>query len=256
MPRNPTFESRSAQTILAHADLRLRELETAEKVFNERCPYRLFTERDFDTGHILFKAKIIESPPLSMVPIAFDVLGALRSSLDHVVYDASKRLGGKPRPKYTKFPFGKTKGGAKNDLGRKRSEVPAALHPYLLSFKPYMRGNKTLWALNEFRNHKIHRTLGLLAMATTTFAINTGRIGVLHFDQVSEWDGRKRELTYLRATRVEDVNVEMQVSLNVTFQEIPSLKREPAIRLLRKMLADCQKIVSGVESKTVDLLRA
>tara|TARA_Y100001001_G_C7926429_1_gene280577 strand:+ start:63 stop:833 length:771 start_codon:yes stop_codon:yes gene_type:complete len=256
MPHNPTFESRSAQTLLAHADLRLRELETAEQVFNEQRPYRLFTDKDSDTGHILFKAKITESPPYSMVPIASEILGALRSSLDHVVYDASKRLGGKPRPKYTKFPFGKSKSGAKGDLGRKRSEVPDSLHPYLLSFKPYMRGNKTLWALNEFRNHKIHRTLGLMAIATTSFSFNTGRIGALHFDQVSEWDGRKRELTYVRATRADDIDVEVEVTLNVTFQEIPLLKREPAVRLLRKMRAECQKIVSGIESKTTEILRS
>jgi len=131
-------------------------------------------------------------------------------------------LGGKPSPKFTKFPFGKTKKNASDDLGRKKSEVPIELQKFLLSFKPYRRGNRAIWGLNDLRNEKIHRTLGTMAIANTRVLFGDGIIGRLHFDTASKWDGRKNQLTYLEARSADNINVDINITINVTFVTVRS----------------------------------
>ena len=84
-----------------------------------------------DGPNVLLKVSFPADAPPRISALAFDAINCIRSSLDHCVFDAARIVGGKPSPKYTKFPHGKTKTDAENDLIRKKAEVPAVLHPLL-----------------------------------------------------------------------------------------------------------------------------
>lgn len=256
MARKP-FRSESANALLLHAKRRISELEGLEKTFSDTHPYEVLKDPHTYPGQVLYIAKIVSTPPIELAPVAFDVLHALRSSLDHVVFDASRWLGGNPRPKFTKFPFGKTKQDAIDDLGRKKSEVPLALRAYLLSHKPYRRGNKALWGLNDLRNSKVHKTLGTVGMASGSTVIGRwprgGHIGHLTGIPLNQWDGRKHQLTYLRATTHEDVNVDIEIIVRITFGDSPAFKGKPAISVLKQLHSVCSDIVAGVEAEATRL---
>lgn len=248
----PTFES--AKLLLNRAKTHRAEFETISRNFNEQRPYKMFRDYDLKAGTVLFKAKI-HSFPIELSAITFDILNCLRSSLDHCVFDSSVILGGRPKPEYTKFPFGKTKAAALQDLPRKRAEVPEIIRPYLMSFKPYQRGNKALWSLNKLRNDKIHRTLSVMAIANQSVGFGSGHIGTLHIDHMKPfWDSGKMELTYMTASYVENVNIDIHIDVFVTFGNETPFAGEPAIGIFDKLIAIVEGVLSGIETETMRLV--
>src|SRR5581483_2693 len=162
----------SAKFLVQRANIRRYDYLKWEGAFRRKYRDSGISEKDPKTGETLFKAPpSIEEPHLEGSALVFECIGYIRSSLDHAVYDASIMLGDKDDPN-TKFPFGKDMADVANRL--KKSQVPAALHPIILSYKPYRPehgGDPRLSAMNDMRNRKIHRTL-IVMEAYPTIGMN------------------------------------------------------------------------------------
>jgi hypothetical protein len=247
---------RSPQLLLDRAALHIGEFEISEERFVKKHPYRQFQEIDTETRIILFKAQITEELPEKLPVVLFEAVNCMRSALDHAVFDCSILLGGKPVPKYTKFPFGGTEAQAKADLERKTSDVPENIRPFLLGFKPFdpsNGGNELLFGMNDLRNGKIHRTLTEMALANQSMGIGAGYIRDLAIEQViSEWDAEKKELTYMRALKA-DMSVNIRITIAVTFADGTPFARQPAVPVLKKCFDMVTSITSAIEAETARL---
>jgi hypothetical protein len=250
----PDFHS--AKVLLTMAEVHIGEFERVALAYVNGRPYTLFTEVDPKSGNTLFKAKIAHEPPKILSAHAFVILSCLRSSLDHAVYDSARILGGHPKPESTKFPFGPTRRQAKKDLEKKKSQVPPELARFLLKLKPYKRGNRALWAMNQLRNQKIHRTLSVMAIANRGIGFGVGHIGLLEaFSVSSRWNSRKMELTYMAAAKAEDININIHIQPLVILGYGTPLAGKPAVPALKQLLGVAVGIVLGIEAETPRLTR-
>lgn len=154
----------SGSLLVARAGKHIDEFDAVEQDFIKDKPYLLFNEIDPQSGATILKAKVTKPFPPELSAIAFDIVNCLRSALDHVVYDASIKIGGKPKPKSTKFPIGNKHRTAAEDLRKHKAEVPGNLWPYLLGFEPHPGGVNLISELNDLRNGNIHKTLDAVAV--------------------------------------------------------------------------------------------
>jgi len=253
----PTFES--SKLLVSRAKSHLAELEAAVAAFSKQKPYTKFIEKNHKTGRTLHKARFDREPPPELAAIIFDAVNCLRSSLDHAVFDAARSLGKKPKPKYTKFPFGPTKADASKDLKRKTSEVPIEITKFCLRFKPYRRGNKTLWALNEIRNGKIHQTLEPTLTAAQGVSFSpTSFGGAFSIGELStrRWDRRKQELTYMDSISSGYVHLNTDITAGVSFSGNTPFPGMDAIAELNKCFGVVEGIVLGIEAETTRIIAA
>ncbi len=240
----------SSRLLISRAKKHLDDFNSIESGFVSDKPYRTFSENDPETGEELLKIAVGKAPE-DLSPIAFDIVNCLRSTLDHAVFDSARAIGGKPKPKFTKFPFGKTQAQAKSNLDRyKDSEVPKAIRPFLIAFEPYEGGKHALWELNEIRNGKIHRILQSIALVGQGVGTGNGHIGYASFNPVSEWDDVKGELTFCRVGPGAKYNTKMHPTIQVIFDDVPRFSGQPAAKILRKFTEITQRIFLGIEAET------
>jgi hypothetical protein len=244
----------SSAVLLARARKHVDEFEAAEKWFTDGKPYKLINKIDPQSGAIFMVAKVTKPIPAELSAIAFDAVNCLRSALDHAVFDSAERLGGKPKPKYTKFPFGLTADDAANDLPRKHSEVPESIRPFFLSFEPYKGGKHALWEMNELRNSKIHRILEATVARTGNVGITDGDIDRLDWRVIDKWDSRHSELTILEIAAGSRAKVNMRVSVKIAFQEGTPFGTKRALEVLRELVTVTNGIAKGIEAETARLL--
>lgn len=240
----------SSRLLLERAREHLDQFNHLEGIFVAKNPYTHFSQIDPDTGEHVFKVKATE-PTKKLSVIAFDIINCIRSALDHAVFDSARVIGGKPHPKYTKFPFGKTADDAARDLSRyKDGEVPEAIRPYLLRFEPYEGGKEALWELNELRNGKIHRILQSFPIAQSGVGFGNGWIGNVTLSTCNEWDNENRELTYMRFAAGADYDVEIDVSVRVILGDTSLLGAEPAAEIFAKFIEVGERIRLGIKAET------
>jgi hypothetical protein len=250
---------RSAWLLINRAEAHLSEFKGLSGEYNESHPYTKFTEVDAKTRRQLFKAKITTPPPEMLSVIAYDIFQCLRSSLDHAVYDAARKIGGSPRPQSTKFPFGKHKADAEKDGKRKRSEVPFEIDCACLKFRPYRRGNRTLWAMNEMRNSKIHRTLSAMAFTVGGVSVNILSVAEsLHIGEIStrRWDGQKNELTYMDIGQGEQMDSRQEINVLVAFANSTPFARRPAVEVFDECISLTREVVGSLEAETIRIIKS
>lgn len=248
----------SAKTLLNRAHQHITEFDAWLLAYRNQNPYKIVSEHDTGSDKTLYKVRVTEPPPLILPGTAFDAVNCMRSALDHAVFDASSSLGGNPRPKYTKFPFGKDAGSAAKDLDRKYSEVPPSLRPFLQSTRPYPEhegGNQTLWGLNELRNGKIHQILAPVVSSGGATSVNLLGSGIGDFSVLSAWDAANKEFTFLEVRGSNEIPLDVQVTIEVAFSAGTPFAEKPSSAALKDMLTITASIVYGIEAETARLKR-
>jgi hypothetical protein len=243
------FESMSV--LWGRAQDHLEEFREWEMRLIDKYRKAAFFASDPETGDILLKCPPIKNPPLAGSGIVFDCVNCLRSSLDHAVFDASILLGGDPKPRNTKFPFGGTAEQAAANLDNEEAEVPEILRPHLLAFKPYKGGNDLLWGLNKLRNSKIHQTLE--AMITAPAANLEGSIKhmvVLNGPEPSLDD----DLTLMRIQAgAEMEGAKPSVVAEIVFSEESPFPGQEAEKVLGEMVDEVLKVLKDIQAKAEEL---
>jgi hypothetical protein len=244
----------SSAVLFWRAEKHFRDYHAWENDFRGKYIDTAIIDKDPKTGDILIKAPRIKNPPIVGSGIVFDVVNCLRSSLDHAVFDASVVLGGSPKPKRTKFPFGLTAEEAANDLPRKRAEVPECIRPHLLSYKPYKGGNPykggsadLLWGLNDLRNGKIHQTLR--AMATSPVGALAGRV-TAYVINGAEPGGGDDNVTVMRIAAGAEMEVKPKILAKITFGQGTAFAGEDTDDILEDALGMVRDILVGIEAET------
>jgi hypothetical protein len=227
--------------------------EIIDETYIRGSPFERFTEYDPDAKLTLHKLRITQPIPILLPVLVFDCVNALRSALDHAVYDATVILTGDASPKYTKFPSGKTAEDAKKDIARKNGQVPPELGDFLLTFEPYEGGNPVFRDLTEIRNGKIHRTLQLTAVAAQGAGIIDGAGDFHMHDMPNNWDAGKQELTYMRTSKM-DESFKLQISVAITLGGGAPNPGKPALEVLGAFGTEVERIVLAIEAETARIL--
>lgn len=249
----PDFSS--AHALLRRANYHIDEFESGAKAFVGKNPYTLIDDYNPDTGLIDCKIRVTQEIPDYLAIDAFEIVNALRSCLDHAVYDAVIIMTGNASPKYTKFPFGKTKEDVERDLQRKNSQIPDCFGKFLIDFQPYEGGNPVLADLNEVRNGKIHRTLTPNVLASQGIGIGSGYVEEIHFHSIlSEWNSAKQELTYMRLEKPAKGQFQLNVTIAIAMGEGTAQSGKTALEFFRASFGEVTRIVSAVEAETTRII--
>src|SRR4051812_7680913 len=83
---------------LVRADEHLETLDNQITSFLEREPYSVSYERKPDGSEHIYRAHVVEDPPLALGVLIGDCLQNMRSALDHLVWQLALRSGKRATP--------------------------------------------------------------------------------------------------------------------------------------------------------------
>jgi hypothetical protein len=90
-----------------------------------------------------------------------------------------------------------------------------------------------------------------MAVAHQEIGFGTGTSGPMLIDHVEpSWNSRKRELTFMTASRVEKFNLEVSIQTFVTINKPAFFRAKPAVKILNEILSEVDSIVNTIELGT------
>jgi hypothetical protein len=153
---------------LQRAEEHLGQLVTEHQQFiHERNPYRMLREADPEPGYYVWRAKIVEPPPLEKwASIAGECVHALRSALDHTAFELVRR--GDPTATYSEFPIFKDRFGDNSWDSHGKRKLRGVDRKVLAQAKwlqPYRRAQEhdPLWRVHRLDIIDKHRHLPLVS---------------------------------------------------------------------------------------------
>ena len=245
----------SSKGLVNHAERRISELKGIIDAFIKTKPCELVAELNRKSTQKIVKIKLLKQPPGTIPGIVFDVLNALRSSLDHAGY-ASAIANGKNGSR-AHFPFGDTikgirrssRGVSRNGKERSCNQIPKTIFNIMLKAKPYKRGNWHLWALNKFCNSNKHELVTPLAVGAgqTSFSARGGTQKVRLYRNPT-WNRLKNERKFARIDPVAELGRHYNITARVVFDEVP-LEYYGVIPTLERMAGIVKEIIFRIETE-------
>lgn len=244
----------SPKLLLERARENIADLHTRIQSFFDRKPYAPVIDFDSETGQDVHKIRLTAKLPGSLSVVFKDVITNLRDALDHAVYGSAVALG-RVNPKNTKFPFADSGAEFEGEIMALK-DVPPVIRALLESFRPYKRGNETLWALNKLRNQKTHRIIVPLGVCSPGNEISVATMKIVPPAQMgySRWDATKNEVEYMRVGRGSECKYEVTVAFDVGIGDVPVLAGMPVIATLNGLAAEVERIVLAIEAETARIL--
>jgi hypothetical protein len=135
-----------------------------ERFIRERNPYRMLREDDVEPGYYIWRAKIVEAPPLEKwASLAGECVHALRSALDHVAYELVQI--NRPTYEHAEFPIFKDRIEWQKRCRGKLPGVDRKVLAQVQWLQPYRRWNVSdpLWLVHELDIVDKHRRLNLVS---------------------------------------------------------------------------------------------
>jgi len=246
----------SPRLLIERAREHIGEVDAEIKAFFDRKPYTRVIELDRETGLYAHKIRLTAKLPGRIKAVVKDVASNLRDVLDHAVYGSAVALSGTNLDN-TGFPFARDAAGVIGELNSKRlSGNPPEIRALLASFEPHATGNQLLWGLNRIRVPNTHRILVPVGLATLSSTISEGSGTVTSGSQLGycRWDTTKNEVEYLRLGPGSTFDYKIEISFDVTFENVEALSGEPAISALHAMTSEVERILSAIEAETARIL--
>jgi hypothetical protein len=239
----------SARQKLARAETHFAELSRHVINFINDHPYEEVHEPDSDRkGFIVHKVRLTKQLPNEIADSVGDVLGTIRSALDHACF-ALAVAAGNPDPRNAAFPFGKTVDNMVNALGRCK-DVPKEIHPLFCGFQPYKGGDNQLWALNELCNadkHRIVTPIGTGIVRHNASFRATG--GYISIPDPHVWDRAKNEMVIVTLGPTTEFKYELQFAIFVAFNEVEYVDGKPVLETLFNIGCKVESILGGIEAE-------
>jgi hypothetical protein len=200
----------------------------------------MLPEDDSKSGYTLFRAVIVEHPPLekwgSMVG---ECVHALRSALDHLAFQLVRI--NRPASDYSEFPICKTRSHWRETRPGKLPDVPARPLAEVQRLQPYKRGDQArldpLWLIHALDIIDKHRRLNLVSPVVREVEFRTNDCDVVDEEFLA---GPFETGTPILRYRVEahgpNVNVETVFGFDVTFGEGELLEGDALLRRLQGLL--------------------
>lgn len=153
------------------ANKHIENLNTACDALIKSYPDRIERKHDPNTREFVFRLRQLPPIPVEISLMTGDVLGNLRSALDHT----AKYLYSGPPKRKIYFPIRETATEYQSpETTREIQYLGKPLKDFLDGIKPYKGGNDHLWKLRELNNIDKHRLL--LTTSTAHYARSQTRI--------------------------------------------------------------------------------
>lgn len=245
----------SSKALVSRAQEHFNQFNELQNAYVASNIDRFYTELDEERGEILCKIKI-PSIDERLPVLVFDTVNALRSALDHAVFDSARVLGSDPDPTDTKFPFGKELADLQGELQKQKTRnIPLAIRPLLISFEPYKSGKNGLWQLNQLRNQKIHRILQPMALGNEGIGIKSNFSGSFYLiEDCSRWDEDEGVLTFAifdAAGTTADLKAHIRPIMGISFGQ--PLYGPKADDVLSHFIDVVDRTILSIESETARL---
>jgi hypothetical protein len=238
----------SARGLIARAKRHIGDLDAVIKVITRPNQYTPFTEMDNDGVTQLHKIKLAGS--LAETPyMLFDAVNNLRASLDHIAYETAV-LGGAREPiKSAKFPVAITKFHWRNQA-KGQTDIPKKIRAVFRVFKPYKRGNYTLWAVNELCNTKKHKFLIVPTIGALTLAGGSFRVYGSSASVCDDWDPDKNEIVFLRIGPGSNARYNLKLAPSVILDDVDrALRGQDPVAVLNAMASECERVLVATEAE-------
>jgi hypothetical protein len=153
----------SPKSMLARAQRQIADLDIKIKEFMNDKPWSHVVEKDINGVTDVHKLKFTTRLSDDLPHIVFETANNLRAALDQLGFSIAS-LAGHTNPKSCKFPMGPDEDAMRNNAKGACEDLPPEIRSLFKGFKPYKRGNNTLWALNELANGPKHKLLYPIAI--------------------------------------------------------------------------------------------
>jgi hypothetical protein len=196
-----------------------------------------------------YKFKIVLARPLpdGLAEIVGDAVTNLRDALDHCMSAAHFAAFGRS-VKACYFPIAGSASEFENAL-KGRCKV-TELYALLRTFQPYKGGNDVLWALSTIANRDKHNARLFNPMQTTAaIKASISGHGFQFLDQAT-WDGSKDEIVFLTAREDAQFYHDFQISVFVSFYDIPVVDAGPVPLVLDAMARIVEGALIAIEAET------
>jgi hypothetical protein len=238
----------------------IANLEAEVERFSDSKPYINVREMDADGVTQLCKIKLANAFPDGLGDIAADAVDNLRSALDQIGYAAAVASNSSSL-KHTAFPFGKTVSDVDNAIRGRSKDIPAEVTAVFRAFEPHEAGhNGALWALNQLCIANKHTALVPVGTHVSQVTLVSGMelrgndVGVSTWNppmwNSDIWDNEKSEMIYARlAPGAFMSDVKFDFTFHVVFGDVPILKGEPALPVLRYLSNLVENIGMATETE-------
>jgi hypothetical protein len=206
-------------------------------------------------GYRVLKIRFIQELPKEFEETVGDILGNLRSALDHAVYGvarASATSNNLPKPKLETacFPFSRDAAHFENALKGRCASVPTELRFIFRDCKPYKGGNEPLWALNAIRGTDEHAILVPAATAAFVGGMNVIGTGGVIMPQQPMLDSSTNEMEFAALAPGAKFHGKFQLAMYIAFGEVESVAGKNAGEVLQLFVELVTSIVDRIESES------
>lgn len=242
---------------LQRAEEHFGDLVARHQGFQERNPYRMLLEVDAEPGYNLWRAKIVEHPPLEQwSAIVGDCVHALRSALDHTAYALVQIA--KPGTTYTEFPIIKDKYTTRNgdvvlrwpyECVKKLPSVERRAIAQVKWLQPYRRRDgderfHPLWLIHEMDVIDKHRRLNLVKPFVRHVEYVTRGCEIVSSQQLAGPFEDGTEISRYKAVPTgPEMHVQANFAFDILFGEDEPLQGEPVMQRLQGLLATTGYII-------------
>lgn len=248
-----TINTKSAREILSEATAQIDVFERQVVEFFNSQPYQRVIEHNAKTRVDTHKIKLVREIPGQFRTSARHIASDIRSSLDHIGYAAAIATG-KSNPRRTYFPFARSASEENNIKNSNCADFPEDIFKVFWSFKPYLGGDDTLWALNEIANCNKHRTIvpighGLAGGQIITNFRCDGMCYEMAFPPF--WDRERNEAILCIVDSCANTSYSIQLGFDICFGDINVLNRHPVIPVLKYLRDIADKIICTAEKEGI-----
>ncbi len=269
----PTVGQRLRQVTLKveRAKEHVANTERELRAFYDTQPYRIGTNRDPQTGKLVYYLTCAHPTPDRLAIIAGDAVQNLMSALDHLAYQlvCSDTSDNPPNRKWIFFPIADTIEIYEAKKGRKIEGALPDTIAAIDALKPNKGGNDLLWSLYRLNNIEKHRLL--LTVGSQTARMNFGQYMVhsmrkhfgpaaleqmassINFQLVpTDKDFPLKDGTVLLIGTVEDEpNPNQEFSFEVALNEPGIIEGKPLLETLHLMTTLVEGIVTALSPRLV-----
>jgi hypothetical protein len=160
MPTDPVAGIRSK---IERTQKHVADLEAGVRAFIDSRPYRIASNRDAETGRLIYRMTQVDAVPGEVTQITGDAIAGMASTLDHLAYRIWLNGGGVGTGRHVYFPIGSdatTFAEYEAERKRKVKGLPTHVVAAMDALEPYKGGKgNQLWVLNELNNLAKHRDI-------------------------------------------------------------------------------------------------
>ncbi|MEO8392667.1 MAG: hypothetical protein ABI700_06715 [Chloroflexota bacterium] len=238
----------NAKLKVIHANEQIANLNAVLDALVPTDFYRRDVRHDSDTGHYIVEVRCLADPPDSIALIIGDTVHALRSALDHLIWEMVSRTGVTPDQNLY-FPIGKTRKKFKEAI--KAPQIQAIGKDMLdlirNDIKPYPKGNDLLCALAQLDIIDKHKLLipvfpSVQFSEDEQFDASKSPLLGMHIPKGFVWS------IDAHSTEPREVNNNLKMRLQVVFGKEQPFEDEEVIPTLRSLSQLVEGIIQDVEN--------